>query len=128
MKKRVIFSAAMLLAATGAFAQGNGVGGIVEATPLLRLQYSWYQHGHFLFRSRNQTDLCNRGRGRLDRRGQGLFKILVRRPRHLEDGGQLVRGVYFPDCGSDHLTLILPVIWRSILSTRESAAVLSSKD
>ena len=43
MKKRVIFSAAMLLAATGAFAQGNGVGGIVEATPLLRLQYSWYQ-------------------------------------------------------------------------------------
>ena len=117
MKKRVIFSAAMLLAATGAFAQGNS-----------RRYRRGDQHGHFLFRSRNQTDLCNRGRGRLDRRGQGLFKILVRRPRHLEDGGQLVRGVYFPDCGSDHLTLILPVIWRSILSTRGSAAVLSSRD
>lgn len=35
MKKRVIFSAAMLLAATGAFAQGNGVGGIVEATNMV---------------------------------------------------------------------------------------------
>ena len=35
MKKRVIFSAAMLLAATGAFAQGNGFGGIVEATNMV---------------------------------------------------------------------------------------------
>ena len=32
MKKRFFFAAMMLLATTGAFAQGNGIGGTTEAT------------------------------------------------------------------------------------------------
>ena len=32
MKKRFFFAAMMLLATTGAFAQGNGIGGITETT------------------------------------------------------------------------------------------------
>ncbi|MCL1610241.1 conjugal transfer protein [Mediterranea sp. An20] len=35
MKKRFIFAAALLLATTGAFAQGNGIGGITEATNMV---------------------------------------------------------------------------------------------
>lgn len=35
MKKRVLFSAALLLCALGVFAQGNGVGGITEATNMV---------------------------------------------------------------------------------------------
>ena len=118
MKKRVIFSAAMLLAATGAFAQGNGVGGIVEATNMVTSYFD--PATKLIYAIGAVVGLIG---------GVKVYsKFSSGDPRHLEDGGQLVRGVYFPDCGSDHLTLILPVIWRSILSTRESAAVLSSKD
>ena len=35
MKKTFIFTAAMLLASAGAFAQGNGIGGITEATHMV---------------------------------------------------------------------------------------------
>ena len=35
MKKTIIFTAAMLLASAGAFAQGNGIGGITEATNMV---------------------------------------------------------------------------------------------
>lgn len=35
MKKRFIFSAALLLSVLSAFAQGNGVGGITEATNMV---------------------------------------------------------------------------------------------
>ena len=35
MKKRFFFAAMMLLATTGAFAQGNGIGGITEATTMV---------------------------------------------------------------------------------------------
>jgi hypothetical protein len=35
MKKRLIFSAAMLLTAFGAFAQDNGISGITEATNMV---------------------------------------------------------------------------------------------
>ena len=35
MKKRFIFAAALLLATTEAFAQGNGIGGITEATNMV---------------------------------------------------------------------------------------------
>jgi len=35
MKKRLLFLAAMLLNALGAFAQGNGVAGITEATGMV---------------------------------------------------------------------------------------------
>ena len=35
MKKSFIFAAALLLATTGAFAQGNGIGGITEATNMV---------------------------------------------------------------------------------------------
>lgn len=35
MKKTFIFTAAMLLASAGVFAQGNGIGGITEATNMV---------------------------------------------------------------------------------------------
>ena len=35
MKKKVIFAAAFLLATVGAFAQGNGIAGINEATSMV---------------------------------------------------------------------------------------------
>ena len=35
MKKKVLFSAAVLLAASSAFAQGNGMAGITEATNMV---------------------------------------------------------------------------------------------
>lgn len=35
MKKRFFFAAMALLATTGAFAQGNGIGGITEATNMV---------------------------------------------------------------------------------------------
>ena len=35
MKKRIIFAALALLAAAGAYAQGNGIGGITEATNMV---------------------------------------------------------------------------------------------
>ena len=114
MKKRVIFSAAMLLAATGAFAQGNGVGGIVEATNMVTSYFD--PATKLIYAIGAVVGLI------------GGVKVYSKFSSGDPDTGQLVRGVYFPDCGSDHLTLILPVIWRSILSTRESAAVLSSKD
>ncbi|ROS88036.1 DUF4134 domain-containing protein [Muribaculaceae bacterium Isolate-080 (Janvier)] len=35
MKKRIIFAAVALLATAGAYAQGNGIGGITEATNMV---------------------------------------------------------------------------------------------
>ena len=35
MKKRIIFAALALLATAGAYAQGNGIGGITEATNMV---------------------------------------------------------------------------------------------
>lgn len=35
MKKRFFLAASMLLATVGAFAQGNGIGGITEATNMV---------------------------------------------------------------------------------------------
>lgn len=35
MKKRIIFATVALLAAAGAYAQGNGIGGITEATNMV---------------------------------------------------------------------------------------------
>ena len=35
MKKKVIFAATMMLATVGAFAQGNGIAGITEATGMV---------------------------------------------------------------------------------------------
>ena len=85
MKKRVIFSAAMLLAATGAFAQGNGVGGIVEATNMVTSYFD--PATKLIYAIGAVVGLIGRGKG--------LFKILIRRPRHLEDGGQLVGACIF---------------------------------
>ena len=39
MKKRFFSAVSMLLATVGAFAQGNGIGGIVEATNMVTLYF-----------------------------------------------------------------------------------------
>ena len=76
MKKRFFFAAMALLATTGAFAQGNGIGGITEATNMVT---SYFDPGTKL-----------------------IYAI-----------GAVVG--------------LIGGLWRSILSTRESAAALSSR-
>ena len=82
-----------------------------------------HQYGNVLFRPSHETHLRHRrGRG-THRRGKGLFKVLVRRSRHLEDRRKLVRSLYLPYRGSHHFKKFLPLsLWRPIPSTRESVA------
>lgn len=65
-KKKVFLSVAFLWATVyGAFAQGNGVGG----------DYRSHQYGNLLFRSRDQTHLCDRRGCGVDRWSQSLFEV-----------------------------------------------------
>jgi hypothetical protein len=57
MKKRVLFSVALLLSVMGVFAQGNGMQGITDV------------------RSGNQINLCHRRRGWAHRRDKGIFEV-----------------------------------------------------
>ena len=69
-EKKIFFAAMMLLATTGAFAQGNGIGGITEATNMVT---SYFESG-------TKTDLCHRSRGRPYRRREGLFQVFLGDP------------------------------------------------
>lgn len=67
-------------------------------------------HGHLVFRPRHETHLRHRRSGRTHRRREGLWQVLVGRPRHLQDRRKLVRSVYLPHRGSHHPALVLPII------------------
>ena len=49
---------------------------------------------------------------------ESVREILVRRSRHLQDSGKLVRSVYILDCRRHHPALILPLINNVWLNTR----------
>ena len=80
-KKQFILAALLLAANISAFAQGNGMAGITEATSMVTSY-----RGH-----------------------QGLWQVLVRRPGHEQDRRKLVRSLYLPDCKCNHPALVLPV-------------------
>lgn len=107
-KKHFLFSAALLLAASSAFAQGNGLSGINEATSMVTSYFD----------PADEVDIRHRrGRGS-DRRREGLWQVLVGRPRHQQDRRLVVRRVYFPDRGGDHPAFVLPLIvgrWQNTL-------------
>ena len=67
-------------------------------------------HGHLVFRPRHETHLRHRRSGRTHRRREGLWQVLVGRPRHLQDRRKLVRSMYLPHRGSHHSALVLPII------------------
>ena len=109
IRQKFIISAALLVAATAsAFAQGNGMAGINEATSMVS---SYFDPG-------SETDLRRRCCNRSYRRRKSVRKILVRRPRHLQDRRKLVRSVHFPDCRRDYPAFILPLINNVWLNTR----------
>lgn len=102
-QKRILFTAACILAAVGAMAQGNGQAGITEATQMVT---SYFEPGTKL--------IYAIGGGRLDRRGESVREVQLRRPRHVEDGGELVRSLHLPDRGGYHPAFVLPVKQRTM--------------
>ena len=89
LKKKQIILAALLLAANiSAFAQGNGMAGITEATSMVT---SYFDPATKLIYA------------------IGAVVGLIGRPRHLQDRRKLVRRVYLPDCKRDHPALVLPL-------------------
>ena len=71
-------------------------------------------HGHLVFRSRHETHLRHRRSGRTHRRREGLWQVLVGRPRHLQDRRKLVWSVHLPHRGSHHPALVLPLIYNKV--------------
>ena len=90
-KKQIILSALLLAANISAFAQGNGMAGITEATSMVT---SYFDPATKLIYAIG---------------AQGIWQVQRRRPRHLEDRRKLVRRVYLPDCKRDHPALVLPI-------------------
>ena len=103
MRRPMAMMLTLILCAANLYAAGNGLAGI--------------------------NDLCHRRGGRSYRRCQGLWKVQLRRSRHIEDCRLLVRCLYIP-CGSRHnsalvLPLIPPYQW-NILSTRAARPLRST--
>ena len=94
MKKRILFSMMCALAATGAFAQGQGLAGINEATSLMTSYFD------------PATKLCYAIGAVLGLVGgiktYGKFSSV-------EDGGLVVLRLYLPDCSRNHSPFLLPL-------------------
>ena len=60
--------------------------------------------------AQDEINLRHRRCGRAYRRREGIWKILIGRPRYVEDGGVVVRGVYLPYRGGNDSPLVLPLI------------------
>ena len=97
-KKRFFLMAACVMAAAGAMAQGNGQG-----------YHGSHADGDFVFRSRHEIDLCHRCGGGLIGGVKRVRKFSSGDPGYVEDGGELVRSLYFPDCRRYYPALFLPV-------------------
>ena len=111
IRQKLIIAAALMIAATAsAFAQGNGLAGINEATSMVS---SYFDPGTKLI----YTTLFRSG-SRAYRWRESVRKILVRRPGHLEDRRLVVRGLYLLDCRRHYPALILPLINNVWLNTR----------
>ena len=120
MKKRFFLAAMTLLVSMGASAQGNGIGGITEATNMVT---SYFDPGTKLIYAIGAVIGLIGGV-----KVYSKFSAAVKLRDVSNICRQLVRCVYLPDCRCHHLTLILPVIWRNSMSTRGLGAARSSRD
>lgn len=112
-KRHFLIAAVLLLSISSAFAQGNGLSGINQATNMVT---SYFDPATKLIYAIGAVVGLIGG-------GKSVLKIFVRRPGHLEDSRKLVWGVYFLDSRSHHFKKFLPLsLWRPILLTRESVA------
>ncbi len=98
----------MIAATASAFAQGNGIAGINEATSMVS---SYFDPGtKLIYAIGAVVGLIG---------GVKVYgEVLVRRSRHLQDCRLVVRGVHLPDCRRHHPALILPLINNVWLNTR----------
>ena len=109
IRQKLIIAAALMIAATAsAFAQGNGLAGINEATSMVS---SYFDPGTKLIYAIGAVVGLIGG-------VKVVRKILVRRPGHLEDRRLVVRGLYLLDCRRHYPALILPLINNVWLNTR----------
>lgn len=100
MKKRFIFSAALLLTTFGAFAQGDGSAGITEATQMVT--------GYF----DPATKLIYAVGAIIGLIGgvKVYSKFSSGDPDTSKDSGELVRRLYLPDCIGNSSSFFLPLI------------------
>jgi len=101
IRQKFIISAALMIAATAsAFAQGNGIAGITEATSMVT---SYFDPGtKLIYAIGAVVGLIG---------GVKVYgKFSSGRPRHIQDSGKLVRSVHLPDCSRHHPALVLPLI------------------
>ena len=68
------------------------------------------KHGDLLLRSRHEAHLRHRCRGGSHRRHQGVWQVLIWRPRHEQDCRKLVRSLHLPHRECNHPPLVLPII------------------
>ena len=94
-KKHFLFSAALLLAASSAFAQGNGLSGINEATSMVTSYFD--PATKLIYAIGAVVGLI------------GGVKVLGGRSRHVESRRLVVRRVYFPYRGCDDSAFVLPL-------------------
>ena len=131
-KKQILFSAALLLAASSAMAQGNGMAGITEATsmvtsyfdPVTKLIYAIGAvvgliggvkvYGKFSSGDPDTSKTCH-------------TPLHPQSTRHLENRCKLVWSLYLPDCSRHYSPLILLIIklWLSFQSTEGLESRLS---
>ena len=99
MKKKVLFSAAVLLAASSAFAQGNGMAGITEATNMVTSYFD--PATKLIYAIGAVVGLIG---------GVKVYgKFSSGDPDTSKNCRKLVRCVYLPDCGCHHPTFVLPL-------------------
>ncbi len=99
--RKAILSAALFIAATAsAFAQGNGIAGINEATSMVS---SYFDPGtKLIYAIGAVVGLIG---------GVKVYgKFSSGDPGHLKNSSKLVRRVYLPDCSRHHPALILPLM------------------
>ena len=108
MRKKIFLSAAILAAVVSAYAQGNGQAGITEATNLIT---GYFDPGTKLVYAIGAV--CGLIGG-----VKVYNKFFKRRPRHLKDRRQLVRGVHLPDCRRHYPAVVLPLKQRLCLNIR----------
>ena len=109
-KRHFLIAAVLLLSAYSAFAQGNGLSGINQATNMVT---SYFDPATKLIYAIGAVVGLIGGVKVYSKFSSG----------DLEDRRELVRGVYLPHCGSHHFKKFLPLsLWRPIPSTRESVA------
>ena len=97
-KKQIILAALLLAANISAFAQGNGMAGITEATSMVTSYFD--PATKLIYAIGAVVGLIGH---------QGVREVFVRRPGHEQDRRKLVRSLYLPDSECDHPTLVLPL-------------------